>query len=347
MFAIRDLHIQYPFLLAPMSGISDLPFRTINREFGCPFAFTEMINARALGLKNDKTLNYLRSATGDRPLGIQLLSGEPQYILHALDQLQGYQYDLLDLNAACPAPKVTRKGEGAALLREPVRLTKLVKTLVDNAHVPVSVKIRSGWDDKSINAVDLARRIEDAGADAICIHGRTRMQGYGGRVDLTIIEAVKAVVKVPVIASGDVFTARAALNVFKETGCDAVMVARGAWGNPWIFRDLIDVLRTGEEKSAPSLPELQAVMHKHLDFSVQYYGPTMGIVTFRKLFIWYTRGLVRARVLREQAVKINTFEEMKRLIDVLQMSRTPRVALPAHPSRSIDCSADSSDLPAA
>ena len=227
-----------PFMLAPMAGVSDLPFRLIAREFGCPLAFTEMINARALSLRNAKTIRLLRSLPLDKPLGVQLLGHEPDALREALDALADYPYDVVDLNAACPVHKVTRKGEGAALLREPETLSRLVAALVKHAPVPVTVKIRSGWDNDSINAPETAKRIEAAGARAVCVHGRTRNQGYRGRADMSVIRAVKKAVAIPVIASGDAFSREAAARIAEETGCDAVMIARGALGNPWIFRDL-------------------------------------------------------------------------------------------------------------
>ena len=226
-----------------MAGISDLPFRDMAREFGCPLAFTEMVNARALGLNNKKTLRLLSSSPSDRPLGIQLLGREPEHLVEGLAALDGYGYDILDLNAACPVKKVTRKGEGAALLKEPELLGRLVTALVKRATVPVTVKIRAGWDRQSINAPEVARRIADAGADAICIHGRTKNQGYGGRSDLKVIEAVKKSVSIPVIASGDVFSAQAAVRAMEDANCDAVMIARGGLGNPWIFREAAALFR--------------------------------------------------------------------------------------------------------
>ena len=306
-----------PAILAPLAGVSDLPFRLIARRFGCPLAFTEMINARALGLSIGRTLDLLQSSPPDAPLGVQLLAREPKHLLDALEVLNGYPYALVDLNAACPVRKVTRKGEGAALLKEPNVLVRLVETLVAHAPVPVTVKIRSGWDDTTVNATEIARRAADAGADAICIHGRTRNQGYGGKADLDVIRAVKETVSIPVIASGDVFSAAAAQKVWEKTGCDAVMVARGALGNPWIFREIAAIHRRDALPSRPSIEELKATMGEHLDMSVQYLGEGKGVINFRKFFIWYTKGLKNARILRPRAVLVNTVEQMKTLIDEL------------------------------
>jgi tRNA-dihydrouridine synthase B len=304
-----------------MAGVSDLPFRLIAREFGCPLAFTEMINGRALGLRNGKTLRLLRSSPLDRPLGVQLLGREPDVLLQALEALAGYPYDVVDLNAACPVHKVTRKGEGAALLKEPETLFRLVSALVKHAPVPVTVKIRSGWDDDSVYASETAKRIEAAGAAAVCVHGRTRSQGYRGKADASVIRAVKNAVGIPVIASGDVFSRDAAARIAEETGCDAVMVARGALGNPWIFRDLAAAYGKGGMDASvlapPALAEVKSTMEKHLALSVDHHGPLTGVINFRKCFTWYTRGLRDARLLRARAVHVTGLDEMKALIDEL------------------------------
>ncbi len=309
-----------PFMLAPMAGVSDLPFRLIARAFGCPLAFTEMINARALGLENCKTLKLLRSSPQDRPLGVQLLGREPDALLQALEALAGYPYDVVDLNAACPVHKVTRKGEGAALLREPETLSRLVRALVQHAPVPVTVKIRSGWDNESINAPEIAKRIAAEGASAVCVHGRTRSQGYRGRADTSVTRAVKKAVDIPVIASGDVFSREAAARIREETGCDGVMVARGALGNPWIFRELAATHEKEGRDAArcpPTVAEVQSIMEEHLSLSVDYHGPLTGVINFRKCFVWYTRGLRGARLLRVRAVHASCLDEMKALIDEL------------------------------
>jgi tRNA-dihydrouridine synthase B len=301
-----------------MAGISDLPFRLIAREFGCPLAFTEMVNAQALGLKNRKTLKLLESSVLDRPLGVQLLAREPVHLLEALDVLAGRSFDVIDLNAACPVRKVTRKGQGAALLKEPETLSRLVRTLVVHARVPVTVKIRTGWDPRSVNAIELARRIADAGADAICVHGRTKTQGYTGKADLQTIGAVRAAVSIPVIASGDVLTSSAAIETLKITGCGAVMVARGGLGNPWIYREAGALNRKEPEPERPGLAEMQSVMNRHLVMSAQYHGEKLGVINFRKFFAWYTKGLRDARALRPKAMLAETVEEMKTLIGQLQ-----------------------------
>ncbi len=323
-----------PFILAPMAGITDLPARLIAREFACPLAFTEMVNARGLGMENVKTLELLRSSSLDRPLGVQLLGHEPDHLRRALDALHAYRYDLIDLNAACPVRKVTKKGEGAALLKDPVRLIQLVATLVEHAPVPVTVKIRSGWDASSVNAVEIARRIADAGADALCVHARTKEQAYRGKADLNIIRAVKQAVAIPVIASGDMFSGEACREAMRVTGCDAVMIARGALGNPWIFRELA-APSTGMETGQPQIDEIVTVMQKHLASSIECHGEVLGVLNFRKFFIWYTRGMRDARTFRPKAVQMTTGEQMRLLIDELRTSQLPGSSRRA--SRSLPC----------
>ena len=332
VFSVGSLQLSAPLVLAPMAGVTDLPFRLIARRFGCRLAYTEMISARALVFQNWRTLGLLRSGPEDRPLGIQLLGRDPESLVKAVEALADYPYDVLDLNAACPVHKVTRKGEGAALLREPRTLSMLVRALVSRARVPVTVKIRSGWDAASVNALEIAKSVEDAGAAAVCVHGRTRSQGYGGRADPSVAMSVKEALRIPVIVSGDILSGEAALKTLEETGCDAVMIARGALGNPWIFRDLTAIYGNGPAGTASAhdgregqavlaaartLEEVKETMGNHLALSVAHHGPEKAVVGFRKCFIWYTRGLRNARSLRPKAVRVSDIDEMKALIDGL------------------------------
>lgn len=305
-------------MLAPMAGVSDLPFRLVTRSFGCPLAFTEMIDATALGRNDKRTRHMLSSVPSDRPLGVQLLGNDAEHLVRGLAALEGYQFDLLDLNAACPTPKVTRKGKGAALLREPRKLKALLKALVDHTDVPVTVKIRTGWDADSQNAKEVALYAQDTGIDALFIHGRTRTQGYSGMVDYRAISEVKTALSIPVIASGDNTSVPLVRTMFEETGCDGVAIARGALGNPWIFSQLNRFLREGTFHERPGMDERIAVMKKHLELLVQHWGDRRGASSFHKFFIWYTRGLPGMKLLRDKAFRTDGAEELSAVIEEIR-----------------------------
>lgn len=316
MLKIGGLKLKSNLILAPMSGISDLPFRMLNRKFGCELAFSEMINCRSLGYKSKKTAQMLATCKKDRPLGLQLLGHDPKFIMRAVDILNKSKcaFDVLDFNAACPAKKVVRRGEGASLLKEPGKLQELLKLLVKNSRVPVTVKIRAGWDEDSVNAREVALSAEDAGVSAIFIHGRTKLQEYSGSVDYGIIRNVKKSVGVPVIASGDIFSGQLAKKMFEETGCDGLAVARGALGNPWIFKAIKDFLKNGKVCARSDKNEIIAVMLGHLNEYVGFYGEKIGVIKFRKFFAWYTKGLRKIRPLREKSSQAKTVNEMSEII---------------------------------
>ncbi|MBN1793958.1 MAG: tRNA dihydrouridine synthase DusB [Candidatus Omnitrophica bacterium] len=306
-------------ILAPMAGITSLPFRVINRSYGCGCAFLEMINARSLSYLSRQTREMLRTDDRDRPLGIQLLGSEPRFLLKALERLKEYPFDMLDFNAGCPKKKVLARGEGADLLKEPGRLRELLRLLVRHSHVPVTVKIRSGWDSPE-GLGDLVRSLEDTGISAITVHGRTAVQGFRGRVDYRAIKTVKGAVAVPVIASGDIFSAQMAKKMFDETGCDAVMVARGAWGNPWIFTQIHAVLEGSAEPALPDIEEVVGVLKEHFRSCLAFYGAARGVVRFRKFYIWYTRGFSHVRSLRSAVKYAKNESEMMDLIEQFRLT---------------------------
>ena len=318
MLAIGDLSLSVPVVLAPMAGVSDLPFRIITRGFGAPLAFTEMIDARALSHGDRRTRRMLSSGPEDRPLGVQLVGNDETYLLKALDLLQGTAIDLIDFNAACPAPKLTRKGMGAALLRDPYRLRSLLEMLVRHSDKPVTVKIRAGWDHDSINAREVALLAEDAGVSALFIHGRTKTQGYSGNVNFRVIGEVKEALGIPVIASGDNITAGSVKTMFDETGCDGVAIARGALGNPWIFTEVIACLQRQNGFSRPGVHEIISTVKKHLDLVVAHHGESRGVSSFRKFVIWYTRGLSGAKPFRDRAFRAETKEALVSVIEDLE-----------------------------
>lgn len=318
MLKIGAIELPFPVMLAPMAGVSDLPFRLMNRSFGAPLAFTEMIDVRAISHRDKRTRKMLLSSPDDRPLGVQLLGTDERYIAGALDVLTGYDFDLLDFNAACPTPKVTRKGKGAYLLKEPRKLGAILRTLVEYANVPVTVKIRTGWDEDSVNAREVALQAEDAGISALFIHGRTKTQGYSGTVDYRHIKEVKDALKIPVIASGDNLSLPLIRKMFNETGCDGIAVARGTLGNPWLFREAIRFFQDGLTIERPDMDERISTIKKHLNLIIEHDGEQRGIGIFRKFFIWYTKGIRGVKPLRDKAFRTAKKDQFLEIIEELR-----------------------------
>ncbi|MFA5275902.1 MAG: tRNA dihydrouridine synthase DusB [Candidatus Omnitrophota bacterium] len=315
MLKIGSLNLKSNLILAPMAGISDLPFRLLNHKFGAELAFVEMINARSIGHKSRRTRSMLETAKEDKPLGVQLLGCELRYIEKALEVLNTYKFDLLDFNAACPAKKVVRRGEGAALLKEPKKLEKILKLIVKGSTIPVTVKIRTGWDKNAVNAAEVALYAQDAGVNAVFIHGRTKTQEYSGNVDYNVIGRVKKALSIPVIASGDIFSAELIKKMFNDTGCDAVALARGALGNPWLFREAKAFLKEGKILPRPQFDEVIKVMLEHLNGCIDFFGEAVGVMKFRKFFIWYTKGFRNIRPLRESASRAKKKADMIKIIE--------------------------------
>ena len=317
MFEIGNLKLNYPVILAPMSGVSDLPFRSLNRQFGCELAFVEMINVRSLCYRTKKTMQMLATDPADRPLGIQLIGHQPDYISRAVEVLNELDYDLLDFNAACPAKKLALKGSGAGMMKMPEALEESLRRMIRYSKVPVTVKIRTGWDDNSRNAADIARRCADTGIAALFIHGRTRAQGYRGNVDYDLIRDVKKAVRIPVIASGDIWSAVWVKKMFDETGCDAVSVARGSLGNPWIFPEIQTIFRSLPSPGEPTPRQIVKTVLDHARLNVRHYGADIGVIRFRKFLGWYIKGLPGARFMRDQAFRVKTYEELEKFLEKL------------------------------
>ena len=317
MLKIGKLKLKSNLILAPMAGITDLPFRMLCRKFGAELAFVEMINCRSISHKSRRTRQMLSTLPSDKPLGLQILGCEEKYILKSLEVLKGYKFDILDFNAACPAKKVVRRGEGAALLQDEDKFRRLLKLVVKNSWTPVSVKIRAGWDNFSVNARRIAVIAEDCGVNALFIHGRTKAQGYSGQVDYNVIREAKKAIQIPLIASGDIFSGALAAKMIKETGCDGVAVARGALGNPWIFAEIKEYLKKGKAPRSPKREEVSEVMRGHLDTCIDFYGERNGVVLFRKFCIWYTKGMRKVRRLREKVSGARTRQEIEEIISNL------------------------------
>ena len=300
-----------------MAGISDLPFRMLNRRFGAELAFVEMINCRSISHKSKRTENMLSPGPKEKPLGVQILGCEEKFILKALDVLSKYKFDLIDFNAACPAKKVVRRGEGASLLKEPKKINRLLKLIVKNSKLPVTAKIRIGWDKDSINSREVALYAQDAGIKALFVHGRTKAQGYSGGVDYKAISLAKKAIDIPLIASGDILSAQLAKRMYDETGADGLAIARGSLGNPWIFKEITEYLKKDKVILKPSVEKVIKVMLEHLAASVAFYGERNGVIIFRKFFGWYTKGIRSIRPLREKSSRVKTKEEMAGIISSL------------------------------
>lgn len=316
MRLLEILASPFPLISAPLAGLSDLPFRSINRQFGCKYAFLEMIHARSLTYENRKTLDLLKTNQADMPLGLQLLGDEADYLKLAIEILdkKKYKYDVLDFNAACPIKKISSKGEGAALLKNRRKLSLLVKTLVKHSQVPVTVKMRLGWDD-TVKAVDIASSIQDAGAQVVFVHGRTKVQGYSGDIDYAAIRKIKKKLSIPVVASGNILSPYLAKKMFDQTGCDGILVARGGLGNPWIYPAIAEYLSRGVEIAKPSVNEIAGIMKTHLKLYMDHYGEQRGLWNFRKFFVWYTRGINNVKQLRCRVMHISTENDMLAVIE--------------------------------
>jgi tRNA-dihydrouridine synthase B len=329
MLQIGNIKIPSRCVLAPLAGISDLPFRIINREHGCEFAYTEMISARSLVYDSRKTVQMMMTSEKDVPLGLQLLGSDPDVLAEATEIVNAMKnVVLIDLNAACPVNKVVSKDEGSALMKDPKRLQLLLRSIVTHTSLPVTVKIRSGWNDISVNARDVALHARDAGISGLCIHGRTRSQGYHGGVDYDVINEVKECLDIPVIGSGDALSPALIKKMFDTTGCDGVAIARGAFGNPWIFRETGQFIKTGDIPARPGLDELMRTMLRHLDMQCLHFGDSRGTIMFRKLFSWYVKSLPNIRKLREKAFHVSSRDEMTAIITELGQCRHNLARLP-------------------
>ncbi len=287
---IGRLHLRNDVFLAPMAGITDLPFRTIVREFGCGLAFTEMVSANGLVRGKGKTCRYLDSSPDDRPLGVQLFGSDPATLSEAARIAAEKGADLLDINMGCPVKKVVKTGSGAALMRDPQRVAAILGAVREAVKLPLTVKIRAGWSRRERNAIDIARIAEDCGVDAVTLHPRTVDQGFGGVADWGLIASLKAQLRIPVIGRGDIRSPDDAVRMFRETGCDGIMVGRGCLGNPWIIRDILS-RRSDGATSVPSLGEREETIRRHLSVATDYYGEKVGTRDFRKHLLWYTKGL--------------------------------------------------------
>lgn len=311
-FQISDLLKNPGAGLAPMAGVTDAAMRLLCHEQGAAWAVSEMLSAKGWvfsGGRNRNAQDILARLPGEGPAGLQLFGSDPAYIAEAARRLENAGFQFFDLNFGCPAPKITGNGEGSAMMRDPVRLGAVVRALSEATSLPVTVKIRAGWDSSSINAPEVARICEDNGAKAVAVHARTRDQQYAGKADWRIIRDVKRAVSVPVFGNGDVRGGADALRMLDETGCDAVIVGRAAQGNPWIFREIAAAMQ-GEEVPPPTPEERMEMAVRHFQLEAQLYGEKLAVLQMRKHIAWYVHGMKGASRFRERINQMNSAEEV-------------------------------------
>ena len=312
---IGNFTFDAPVFLAPMAGVTDTAYRIIAHDMGCPLCYAEMVSCQGIHYRNERTLTMLESEFGERPLAMQLFANSPDMAAEAARYVEELgTADILDFNMGCPAPKIVKNGEGSALMLAPDKVYEILSAIRRAVKMPVTVKMRKGWDDEHVNVLEIARIAEAAGVDAIAVHGRTREQFYSGNADWEIIAKVKQAVKVPVIANGDVRTCQDLQKILEVTGADGVMIGRGAQGNPWIFKRLTHYLRTGEILPQPTMQERAEVIIRHLDLLLKYKGDYIGPREMRKHATWYTRGITHGAILRD---KFNHAEKRQDFIDII------------------------------
>jgi len=316
-FKIGNLVIENKIILAPMAGVSNSPFRILSRKYGAGLVFAEMVSDKGLLYNNEKTIKLLYMTDVEKPMAQQIFGSDLKTMVEAAVYIdKNSNADIIDINMGCPVPKVAIKAQaGSALMKNPDLIYEIVSEIVKKVSKPVTVKIRSGWDHSSVNAVEVAKRIEAAGAAAITVHARTRSQGYSGLADYDVIKAVKEAVKIPVIGNGDVVDGLSAKRMLEHTGCDAVMIGRGALGNPWIFREIDAYLKDGTILERPSHEEIREMMVSHLDSLVELKGEHIAVLEMRSHGPWYLKGIEHATTLRKQLSQAKTRNEFVNLVN--------------------------------
>lgn len=312
---IGNVTLENPYILAPMAGVTDLPFRLLCREQGAGLLCMEMVSAKAIQYNNKNTKALLAIHPDEPPVSLQLFGSDPDIISEIAKRIEELPFSILDINMGCPVPKIVKNGEGSALMKNPKLVHEIVSKTVKAIQKPVTVKIRKGFDDSCINAVEIAKIIEDAGAKAVAVHARTREQYYSGKADWDIIRQVKEAVTIPVIGNGDVASGESAIAMQEQTGCDGVMIGRGAQGNPWIFSELLEYERTGKMPARPTNEEIKKMIARHAKLQIGYKGEYLGIREMRKHVSWYTTGLPNSAKLRGEINAVESFDELEELLE--------------------------------
>lgn len=314
-FLIGNVRIGGNLILGPMAGVTDLPFRLLCKEQGADLLYTEMISAKGIYYKNKNTEQLWTIEEKERPVALQLFGSDPELMAEMAKQIESRNFDILDINMGCPVPKVVNNGEGSALMKDPVLAGRIIRAVSDAISKPVTVKFRTGFTADTVNAVEFAKIAEDNGAAALAVHGRTREQYYSGRADWEMIARVKEAVHIPVIASGDIFTPEDAIRCQEQTGCDGLMLARGARGNPWLFSRTKEYQRTGICPPEPSVEEVLEMILRHGKMQTEFKGELMGMREMRKHVAWYTAGYQHSAAIRRQVNEVENYKQLQRLCE--------------------------------
>ena len=317
MWKIGNVEIKNRIVLAPMAGISNTSYRKIIKEMGAGLIYAEMVSDKAIMYSNEKTFDLLKMSESERPIAQQIFGSDIESFVEAAKIIEEKMHpDIIDINMGCPVPKVAVRAQaGSALLKNPEKIYEIVKAVVNAVNLPVNVKIRSGCDEKSINAVEVAKVCEKAGASAIAIHGRTRSQGYSGKADWNIIKAVKESVAIPVIGNGDVTSAKLAREMLDYTGCDAVMIGRGVLGNPWLIKECVEFLENGKIPEEVNFLEKVEMMKKHYQLLLEDKNEKLALLEIRSFIIWYLKGMPKSKEIKNQICQSKTSEEMFNIIE--------------------------------